>query len=342
MISIRRSLPLILAPIALYWAAARGFAEAAPHPLADPADSFGASLLPFGDAVAGGWSLAVAAGLAAAGLALLRQPGAPLGTRERALVVGAAAAALLTLDHALLMLLGYLPALVARLFTGYTEGLDDLLSPGLGLQLLLAAAAVSLLLELRRRTERDRVESADPAAELAAATRRTRRWTLVAMEAPLAYAATRVLMFVEAPGFRGFDEETRVAGLGLALASVVGAVLTWGLIRPWGERFPRWVPGLAGRRVPPDLAVIPALAVAALILAASRAIVVGAVAAGSDAWREIMLTPLVSLPHLLWPVWGVALALAALSYHRRRMLGDDDRRRHRAPTGLAVPGSVQR
>ncbi|WP_412538400.1 hypothetical protein R8Z50_21410 [Longispora sp. K20-0274] len=36
------------------------------------------------------------------------------------------------------------------------------------------------------------------------------------------------------------------------------AFLTMGLVRPWGERMPRWVPVLGGRRIPRLAAIIPA------------------------------------------------------------------------------------
>jgi len=39
---------------------------------------------------------------------------------------------------------------------------------------------------------------------------------------------------------------------------LVGAVLMPGLVQRWGEVFPRWMIGLAGRRVPIALAVVPA------------------------------------------------------------------------------------
>ncbi|MGW0521507.1 hypothetical protein [Crossiella sp. NPDC003009] len=35
------------------------------------------------------------------------------------------------------------------------------------------------------------------------------------------------------------------------------ALLTLGLVRPWGEVLPRWIPMLGGRPVPPLAAVIP-------------------------------------------------------------------------------------
>ena len=51
-------------------------------------------------------------------------------------------------------------------------------------------------------------------------------------------------------------------GAALGSMGLIGSVLTFGLIRPWGERFPRWVPVLRGRRVPVALAVVPAVTVA--------------------------------------------------------------------------------
>ncbi|CAM3557243.1 hypothetical protein OCAE111667_15205 [Occultella aeris] len=316
---IRTALPVLIAPLSLTLAAARGFGADTPHPLADPDDNFGRALAPFGDTAGGIWSVLVAAAFLAAFAAVVGD--ADRRWPARRVVVGAAAIlGLLTLDHTLLMLLGYLPMLVGRLIAGNTDAVADLASPGLAVQVSVAVGVVALLLALRRRAPAE--QPADVGSALVAATARTRRWTMIAMEAPLVYAATRLLMFFEAPGFGGFDEMTRLAGLGLAFASITGAILTWGLMRPWGERFPRWMVGLAGRRVPVDLAVIPAMAVAGLVLAASRAVLIGMLEAPAGAWDRVLGSPLVSLPHLLWPLWGVSLALAALSYQRRRRLSD--------------------
>ena len=38
------------------------------------------------------------------------------------------------------------------------------------------------------------------------------------------------------------------------------ALLTLGLVRPWGEIVPVWVPRLGGRRIPPAAVVVPATA----------------------------------------------------------------------------------
>ncbi|RKS68343.1 hypothetical protein BZB76_6606 [Actinomadura pelletieri DSM 43383] len=325
MMRLRDGLFVLLAPLALVGSTVGALVSGGPHPLADADDNFGQSFEPFGGAVAGGWCLLAAFAFLVAGRALTGPPSTWLHRHRRVVYVAASVVALLGLDHTLLMLLGYLPMVIVLLLTGDTDPLGDLTSPGLATQVAVAAGIIALLRALRASSATAAPESTayDPAA-VADATERTRRWTRIAMEAPLAYAVTRLLMVVEAPGFRSpdFGSEFRIAAFGLAVMSIGGAVLTWGLTRPWGERFPRWMMGLSGRRVPVDLAVVPALIVSALILAASRAIIVGAIGADAEEWRELRETPLVGLPHLLWPLWAVALAKAALAYQRRRRLSD--------------------
>jgi hypothetical protein len=46
--------------------------------------------------------------------------------------------------------------------------------------------------------------------------------------------------------------------LSLTLASEALALLTFGLVRPWGAVVPAWIPFLGGRRVPAMAAVIAA------------------------------------------------------------------------------------
>ncbi|UPK74879.1 hypothetical protein MU582_20985 [Nocardioidaceae bacterium SCSIO 66511] len=51
-------------------------------------------------------------------------------------------------------------------------------------------------------------------------------------------------------------------GLYVVLLSILSELLAFtaiGLVARWGEVFPRWLPGLRGRRVPISLAVIPAV-----------------------------------------------------------------------------------
>lgn len=45
------------------------------------------------------------------------------------------------------------------------------------------------------------------------------------------------------------------------------ALLTLGLVKPWGEVVPRWIPLLGGRRIPIKAAVVPAATGAALLAA---------------------------------------------------------------------------
>ena len=49
----------------------------------------------------------------------------------------------------------------------------------------------------------------------------------------------------------------RIGEAGLATLAIGGGTVTLGLIRPWGEIWPRWVPFLAGRRVPVALGLAP-------------------------------------------------------------------------------------
>ena len=142
--------------------------------------------------------------------------------------------------------------MVVKLIGGDGEVVDFILSPGLLVQVLSAGAAMALALQLLRGW---RPASASDDV-VGAARRRTHTWTMIAIEAPLVYALSRILMFFQVPGFRGLEGDVLLAGLGLAAAAIGGAWLTWGLVRPWGERFPRWMLGLAGRRVPVGLAVV--------------------------------------------------------------------------------------
>lgn len=98
-----------------------------------------------------------------------------------------------------------------------------------------------------------------------------------------------------------------------------------GLVQRWGEVFPRWMIGLAGRRVPIALAIIPASIVAVLLIVGGIGIwsgldqMVANLAASGAADIEISGALIFQLgPTLLFPVWGVALAVATLGYYYRR------------------------
>jgi hypothetical protein len=98
-----------------------------------------------------------------------------------------------------------------------------------------------------------------------------------------------------------------------------------GLFQRWGEVFPRWMIGLAGRRVPIALAVIPAALVAVLLSVGG--IVIGSclpemaanLAAGGEQGMDLITGIIFQVgPTLLFPVWGAALAVATLGYYFRR------------------------
>lgn len=156
------------------------------------------------------------------------------------------------------------------------------------------------------------------------------RWAVgVAVLVPVLYAATRLAWALGFPlGIsREFLEEGQDTGLwgrgaALAASGLVGAVLSLGLIRPWGERFPRWMPVVGGRRVPMLLALVPATIVSVLVTSAGlmflRLTVFGeAFTLGED--RLVLDEDWAALaPELLWPVWGGGLGAAALAYYYRR------------------------
>ncbi|MBB3037009.1 hypothetical protein [Hoyosella altamirensis] len=311
-------IPPVVAGVALAVSAVVSEFSDKPNPFANGADTFGHSMLPLPGVLVTIWFLVAALGFLVSATALTVRP----RRHVRTICITAVVIAGLLLDHSILMVLGYLPYAVVLAVTGNVNELEILVSFSLMLQILVAAGCVGLLIGLHS-SKRHRVEAPrDTQREIQQATNRTRNYALIAIAAPLFYAASRILMAVEAPGFRHqeFTDELTTAGLGLAGASIVGAVLTLGLFQQWGERFPRWIPRIGGSSVPINLAVFPALVVAALIMAASRTILLQIVTGESDAISEMTEVPLVLLPHLLWPVWSIALAIAAMSYRRRRLV----------------------
>jgi hypothetical protein len=152
-----------------------------------------------------------------------------------------------------------------------------------------------------------------------AVVRHRRGLTVVAALGPVPYALARATWLTPWPQFGGPVEtltpEIRLWGLLLGGAAALGAVLTVGLIRPWGEVFPGWMPGLAGRSVPIRAAAIPGGIVAALVTLAAvpmlAAMLSGDLAVG-DKVLSVLLFP--------FSIWGPALALAVWGYvaHRKR------------------------
>jgi hypothetical protein len=314
-----------------------------PFPVGD-ADPYSSSLLFNAPSAAVGRGLVALAGIAGL-LAVLSATGGrkakpPVGLRAAVAamaVVMCLVAMVLVGDARLLSVLGYLPVILAKVSYDpqIQEAMPRLLDASLLNLLALATGAalwVALAVEVDRnyrgacqRCGRNEATVHGPFSAASAA-----RWgrvaVLIAVTVPLVYAVTRICW---AFGFplgvdtavqddmvsRGMD----TSALGLGGMALAGAVLTLGLVQRWGEAFPRWIPGLAGKRVPISLAVVPATFVAMAIIPASVTMIMmagmpsgGIIPAFSPSnWAPFG-------PAFLWPLWGVALAAAALAYYLRR------------------------
>lgn len=277
-------------------------------------------------------TLAALAVLTLAALWLIRRSGpgtSPRRTGGAVLLASGLVVALGFADMRGLALLGYLPmVLLSVTGIGPVADLDPgvLVSPMLSLGhtvggLALLMTGVAALAGGRGHAPGD--TGADATTRRATALR-VGRWSVaVAVAIPLCYAATRVAWAVGVPlGVR--DEflvelgDAKFAGLGLGVFAVIGVLLTLGLVQRWGEVFWRWVPRVGGRPVPVSVAVVPALFVAAAIGSAGlgfcRVLVVGeldSLPGEPEDWAAWA-------PELLWPLWGVALGVAAFAYRTRR------------------------
>jgi hypothetical protein len=242
----------------------------------------------------------------------------------------------------LLVKLGYIPAAVLGLFTAekgqaYLEAwtqwatIHQLLCLSGGFLWLAATVCYArrsgdACLYCGRRDGPEGWNSPDHAA----------RWgriaVYVAMVAPVFYALARYAWALGIPlGMseeylrRGQESGTWISGLFLATFGLVGAFLMLGLVQRWGEVFPRWMIGLAGRRVPIALAVVPASLVSVLLFVGGIGIwsglgqmVANLVAGGAKNIEIIGAITFQLGPTLLFPVWGAALAVATLGYYYRR------------------------
>jgi hypothetical protein len=329
---------LVYAALGLYWAVSgRGFPYS-PGLVSDV--TTGPVAGRFGPGVA--WIAVTMAGLpaAAVGAAMLR------GVRSRVLrslliIAGALLAGvllLLMIEFNLLIQLAYIPFVVFNLLIGaefgqvFLEGLIQskwtiahqllCLTGGflwLAATLSYARRSGDACLYCGRRDGPEGWKSPEHAA----------RWgriaVYVALVVPVFYALTRYAWVLGIP--LGMSEEYHrlgqesgewISGLFLANFGLVGAVLMLGLVQRWGEVFPRWMVGLAGRRVPIALAVVPASIMVVLFMVAGITMwsIYNQVADAAAATGQDMA--IVVGPVLLFPVWAAALAVATLGYYYRR------------------------
>jgi hypothetical protein len=106
----------------------------------------------------------------------------------------------------------------------------------------------------------------------------------------------------------------------LSIFSELVALIAFGLVRPWGEVVPRWIPWLGGRRVAPYAAIIPAVAGSLALIAiwsyAFRDLFTGMpITFANDGWAALMLTCYLPLN-----LWGPLLLVLTWAYWRRRAL----------------------
>ncbi len=346
---------LVYAALGVSWAVSgRGF----PYAPETESDIMGPLLGRFGPGAA--WTVVMLAGIPAAvvGTAMLR------GLRDRVLrpiliaagALLAGALLLLMTSLAMLVQLGYMPYGILSLLSGaefgqtYLESLTQWATIHQLLCLIGGFLWLGATVNYSRRSgdaclycgRRDGHEGWQAPGQAA-------RWgrvaVYVAMAVPIFYAFTRYAWALGIPlGMSerylrlGQERGMWISGLFLATFGLVGALLMLGLVQRWGEVFPRWMIGLAGREVPTALAVVPAALVSVLLIVGGIGIwsdipqMIAALAAGGTeavgSIGEVMVFQLG--PTLLFPVWGIALAVATLGYHYRR----------RGPCGVCGRGAA--
>lgn len=325
---------LIYAALGIYWMVSGSGFPYAPETVSNV---IGPVVGRFGLAVA--WTIVVTVGIPAVvlGTAMLREVRGrvlrPLFISAGALLAGVLL--LLMTDLNLLITLGYSPLGIVKLLAGAEFGQVylEMLTQWSTVQQLLCLIGGFLWLAAtfsyaRRSGDACLYCGRRDAPEGWQSPNQAARWgriaVYVAMVVPVLYAITRYAWALGIPlgmseeYLRSFQESgTWISGLFLATFGLVGAILMFGLVQHWGEVFPRWMVGLAGRRVPIALAVVPASLVSVLLIVGGITIWSGLdqMVTASAAVEEIIFQV---GPTLLFPVWGLALAAGTLGYYYRR------------------------
>ncbi|MCT2592088.1 hypothetical protein LHJ74_19640 [Streptomyces sp. N2-109] len=156
----------------------------------------------------------------------------------------------------------------------------------------------------------------------------SRRVQLIAYAVPLAVLPSSVwrlpILFDD-----GVGVGERAYVVALSVVSEAFAFTAIGLIARWGEVFPRWVPFLRGRRVPPKAVVIPAAAAATVLTLLFTLLFIASEISGTTirgdevpadfpsqaggweaAWFYFCYSPLA--------LWGPMLAVLTVAYAKRR------------------------
>jgi hypothetical protein len=237
--------------------------------------------------------------------------------------------ALVIPDYFMLAVVAFAPLLAIFAVTGIPgpqDGLGDILywhRTNLIIMFVggLLWAAATLAYQRRARASCPHCGRGDGPNRRVPSDARLRQWgqwaVAVACLAPLPYEIARIAWYFGYPlgitdDFLRMMQNTPgmlEAGLGAAAASMLGGVLTHGLVRRWGEIYPRWIWFKADQRVSPALAVVPASIVSIVLIPA------GLMNLRSDITRD---TWALNAPSILCVVWGVALGAATIFYYLRR------------------------
>lgn len=266
--------------------------------MGEPTFARGVSVFP------GGWVPVLPAAVSAGSVMIMIL--APRGRRPAAVAAGLAGAALIA--YSMLAWIGLLMLLMVPF--GLPMPAEDLAR--LAVRLAGATGGGLALLAALSRFRAGRPRCGHCGARHSPVLAAPPRWAVAGGWLAVAGFAVRVAtdlptyltVGVVGPGGVGF--QLFVAGLALA-----GTVLPLALIRPWGRVWPRWLPGLAGRRIPRLLVLGPGLLLAVGLLAyfgigGIGALLTGATPSEPAAWLMIGG----------YTVWGLGLLAAAVGYAR--------------------------
>lgn len=162
------------------------------------------------------------------------------------------------------------------------------------------------------------------------------RWAIWAARAvPLCVLPSALWRVALVAGLAGEDTSGMPSGerayiLGLSTVSMGLALLTLGLVLPWGETVPRWIPLLGGRRIPAPAVVASAMSGAVAIIALCAYAVLNAMFHFVEPPEPAIGEKSYGFPEsgpALWfliacyaplTAWGPLLGAVTIAYHRRR------------------------
>ncbi|MFG2846329.1 NYN domain-containing protein [Kitasatospora sp. NPDC048296] len=319
---------LLYGAAGLYWALG-----GAGYPFAHVAEdhSSGSLLEPSPAAVVAPVIAAVGLIGVVAGVLMARQRGTTRGARRLLLVIGWTQAIAFTLvlgDYTMLALAIFAPLWLVFAFTGVPGqdgGIGSILFWHRNNLIILFVGGLlwtAATLAYQRRTRglcvhcgRGGRAAAWTTAEAAA--RWGRKAVLVCVLSTIPYEVTRLAWYFGYPlgitdeFLKDMQDTTGMLeiGLGLAIASFLGSVLTHGLVHRWGEVWPRWVWFKAGKPVHLATAIIPASIVSVVLIPGGVMMIRGG--NQPQGWGT-------NYPGMLWIVWGAALGAATFAYYLRR------------------------